>query len=92
MVTSRQMSIAAIFLHSFYIVVKGALCHSSTFADFLQKSETDSKKRPIFFKDYYVLGTKNGQNRNRFIEKTFFLEIIMFLGQKIDKIETDSKL
>ena len=63
MVMFRQVPIAAIFLHSFYIVVcsvfkgKGKSCHGPTLGDPLEKSETDTKGRP-FFKDHMFLGQK----------------------------------
>ena len=56
------MPIAAIFLHSFYIIIsylrRGALCHGPTFLDPLQKSKTYLKKRPIFLDIATVLGQK----------------------------------
>ena len=78
------MPIAAIFLHSFYIVVSCleggivALYHGPTFADPLQKSKTDSKKKFDFFIDYYVFGTKNRQNRGKFKVKTFVRNYYVF--------------
>ena len=55
------MPIAAIFLHSFYIVVcylgGGHYAMAPLLEIPLQKSDADSK-RP-FFRDYCVFGTKN---------------------------------
>ena len=57
----------------------------------LEKSDADSKGRPINFRHQYVFEAKTRQNRDRFEEKTF-LKNTMFLEQKIDKTGTDSKL
>ena len=46
------------------------------------------KGKTYFFSDYYIFGTKLGQIQSNY----FFLEITMFLEQKIDKIGTDSVL
>ena len=63
------MPIAAIPLHSIYIVVSylgGALCDGPTLAD------------PY-------------RNKRQTKREDLFLEITMFLGQKIDKTGTESK-
>ena len=80
----------AFFLHCSQLL-RGALCHGPTLVSPLQKSETDSKERSIFFRNYFVFGTKNQQNQDRFKVK-IFLKITMFLKQKVDKIKIDLKL
>ena len=64
----------------------GALCHGPTLAEFLQKSETDSKKRSIFLKITMFLEQKKSTKPGQIQSKDLFLEIIMFLGQKIDEM------
>ena len=65
------MPFAAIFLHSFYILVS-----------YLRE---DVVPWPHPCRSLV-------QIKHRFKVKTFLLEIAMFLGRKIDKIETDLKL
>ena len=55
------MPIAAIPLYSIYIVVSylgGTLCDGPTLAD-PYKNKRRTKREDIFFRDYYVFGTKN---------------------------------
>ena len=76
-----------IFLHCSQLFW-GGIVPWPTLGDPLQKSETDSEVRPIFFRDYYAFETKNRQNRDRFKMKFFFRDHYVF-GQKLDKIGTD---
>ena len=55
------MLIAAIPLHSIYIVVSYlgmALCDGPTIAD-PYRNKRQTKREDLFFRDYYVFGTKN---------------------------------
>ena len=76
------------FFCTLYIVVSylgKTLCHGPTLGDFLQKSETDLKI--YFFRDYYVFGIKNRQNRDRFKVKTFFWRSLCFRDEKLIKLK-----
>ena len=75
------MPIAAIVVCS---VFKGALCHGPIFGDPLKKLEIDSKGK-TFFRDNYVFGTKNKENRDRFKVKTFFWRSLCFWEEKLTK-------
>ena len=80
----RYMLIAAIFLHSFYIVVSylgRALCHRLTETPWrLFGKIRDRFKGKVFFGNHYVLGKKNLQNLF-FRDHCFWDEKLIIPGQ-----------
>ena len=88
---SKKIFIIALFFNFSQLFKRGTVPFPNLCKP-LAEIRNSFKGRIYFFKDYYVLGTKNRQNWDKFKVKTFLLEIAMFLGRKIDQIGTNPKL
>ena len=77
----RQMSIAVIFLHSFYVVsyLEGTLCHGSVLCRPLVEIR-DRFKEKILFQEIYDFGTKKSTKPGQ-------IKVLCFWDEKLTKLE-----